>query len=98
MNANQKEEYLVDLLTKLEQPHMVFNNRIFVLPTTSPMFELLPSTSLSNSDFGIFAKTNDDYVWQESESYTLLLIDLNTYEINKIKDAVDYITSMVDKI
>jgi len=86
-----KQEYLTRLLTELDQPHMVFDNKIFVIPTTSPMFELLPRTSHSNGDFRIWVKQENDFVSETVDNYVMLLIDLTTYKIDKVKDTVEYI-------
>jgi len=93
MSKKQKEEYLVNLLTELKQPHMVFDNKIIVIPTSSPMFELLPQTSYSNSDFGYWSETDveQEFKFNEVHNYALLLIDLTIYKIDKVKDTVEYI-------
>ena len=83
MDTQKKAEYLVELLTELNQPHMVFDDKIFVIPTSSPMFELLPCSP--NKVF-------------EADIYTILVIDLKTYEINKREDNVEYILHWADKI
>lgn len=95
MKNTKKLEYLTNLLNKLNQPFMVFDSKIFIIPTTSPMFELLPQSSFSNGDFQIGVKTSDgkDFEFKNVENYTMLLIDLNTYEIDKVKDTFDYIDS-----
>jgi len=99
MNTIEKLEYLTELLTELNQPFMVFMNKIIVLPTSSPMFETLPQSKLSNSNFGRLVKINDEldndpsnYEFGEVEYYTFLLIDLVTYEIDKEWDTVENIT------
>jgi len=51
-----KEMYITTLLKQLDQPYMVFDNKIFIIPTTSPMWELLPQTSFSNGDFNVGVK------------------------------------------
>ena len=88
-----KQEYLTRLLTELDQPHMVFDNKIFVIPTTSPMFELLPFTSHSNGDFRVWVpdSSGDDFESKNVDNYVMLLIDLTTYKIDKVKDTVEYI-------
>ena len=96
----KKLEYLTNLLTKLEQPFMVFDNKIFIIPTTSPMFELLPQTSFSNGDFKISVKTSDgkDFEFKNVEHYTMLLVDLTIYKIDKVKDTVEYINEQKEYI
>jgi len=96
----KKLEYLTNLLTKLEQPFMVFDNKIFIIPTTSPMFELLPQTSFSNGDFKTCVKTSDgkDFEFKDVANYTMLLVDLTIYKIDKVKDTVEYINEQKEYI
>jgi hypothetical protein len=106
-----KEEYLTTLLKQLDQPYMVFDNKIIVIPTSSPMFELLPQTSYSNSDFGYWAETDKEMSYQlvsgdveqefkfnEVHNYALLLIDLAIYKIDKVKDTFEYINEQKELI
>ena len=88
-----KEEYITTLLQQLDQPYMVFDSKIFIIPTTSPMFELLPQTSFSNGDFKISVKTSDgkDFEFKDVANYTMLLVDLTTYKIDPVCDTFDYI-------
>ncbi len=74
------EHYITSLLNKLEQPHMVFDNKIFIIPTSSPMFELLPQQKCKQ--FGFF--------W--------LIIDLETYKIDPVKDTYEYINEQKELI
>jgi len=82
------EHYITSLLNKLEQPHMVFDNKIFIIPTSSPMFELLPQQKCKHMEF----KTNKYY------NYTWLIIDLDTYEIDPVKDTYEYINEQKELI
>jgi len=50
------EHYLTRLLKKLEQPYLVFNDKLFIIPTTSPMFELLPGEVCRHIEFKIPGK------------------------------------------
>lgn len=95
-----KEEYLTTLLKQLDQPYMVFDNKIIVIPTSSPMFELLPQTSYSNSDFGYWAETDveQEFKFNEVHNYALLLIDLAIYKIDKVKDTFEYINEQKELI
>ena len=95
-----KEEYITILLKQLNQPYMVFDNKIFIIPTSSPMFELLPQTSCSNSCFGYWATTDieQEFKFNEVNNYALLLIDLTIYKIDKVKDTVEYINEQKELI
>ena len=81
-------KYITNLLTKLEQPYLVFDNKVFIIPTTSPMFELLPQQKYKYMEF----KTNKYY------NYTWLIIDLETYEIDPVKDTYEYINKQKELI
>ncbi len=81
-----KKTYLTNLLEKLEQPYMVFDNKLFIIPTSSPMFELLPGQVCRHIEFDI------------CENYTFLILDLNTYKIDPVKDTYEYIKENEDKI
>jgi hypothetical protein len=85
------EHYLTNLLKKLEQPHLVFDNKLFIIPTSSPMFELLPGQVCRHIEFKIPGKEN-------FENYTFLILDLNTYKIDPVKDTYEYIKENEDKI
>jgi len=95
-----KEEYLTTLLKQLDQPYMVFDNKLFIIPTTSPMFELLPQTSFSDCDFKVGVKTSDgkDFEFKNFGNYSMLLVDLTTYKIDPVKDTVEYINEQKELI
>lgn len=77
---------------------MVFDSKIFVIPTTSPMFELLPQTSYSNSNFGHWVKTGEVFSIRGGGIYAMLLIDLDTYEIDPVCDTFEYINEQKEFI
>ena len=85
------EHYLTNLLKKLEQPHLVFDNKLFIIPTSSPMFELLPGQITKHIEFELPNL-------QIYEGYSLLILDLNTYKIDPVKDTYEYIKENEDKI
>lgn len=97
MKTTQKLKHLKKLLNKLNQPFMVFDNKMFVIPTTSPMFELLPRTSHSNGDFRVWVEQENDFVSETVDNYVMLLIDLDTYEIGW-KDTFEYINKQKELI
>jgi len=88
MKKEIKIEYLTNLLNKLNQPFMVFDSKIFIIPTTSPMFELLPGKVSFNSPYK-YEQYEDTPAYMTS--YTFIVIDLDTYEIDKVKDTFEYI-------
>ena len=100
MKKLKKLAHLTNLLNKLNQPFMVFDSKIFIIPTTSPMFELLPQTSHSNGDFriGVLNSDGEDFHFENVENYAMLLIDLDTYEIDKVKDTFEYINEQKELI
>jgi len=83
-----KEIYITNLLTKLEQPYLVFDNKIFIIPTTSPMFELLPGQVSKHMSFG----------YNPEHNYTWVIIDLETYELDPVKDTYEYINEQKEWI
>ena len=85
-----KKTYLINLLEKLEQPYMVFDNKLFIIPTSSPMFELLPGQVTRHIEF--------DHPSLICGNYTFLILDLNTYKIDPVKDTYEYIKENEDKI
>jgi hypothetical protein len=85
------EHYLTNLLKKLEQPYLSFDNKLFIIPTSSPMFELLPGEVCRHIEFKIPSKEN-------FENYTFLILDLSTYKIDPVKDTYEYIKENEDKI
>ncbi len=85
------EHYLTNLLNKLEQPYMVFDKKLFIIPTSSPMFELLPGQVCRHIEFKIPEKNFP-------ENYTFLILDLYTYKIDPVKDTYEYIKENEDKI
>jgi hypothetical protein len=85
------EHYLTNLLKKLEQPYLSFDNKLFIIPTSSPMFELLPGEVCRHIEFKIPGK-------EYFENYTFLILDLNTYKIDPVKDTYEYIKENEDKI
>ncbi len=89
------EHYLTNLLKKLEQPHLVFDNKLFIIPTSSPMFELLPGKVSFNSPHK-YEQYEDTPVYMTS--YAFVVIDLDTYEIDPVKDTYEYIKENEDKI
>ncbi len=82
------KHYLTKLLTKLKQPHLVFDNKIFIIPTTSPMFELLPGQVSKHISFGDKGEHN----------YTWVIIDLDTYKLDPVKDTYEYINEQKELI
>jgi len=101
MKKLKKLEHLTNLLNKLNQPFMVFDSKIFIIPTTSPMFELLPQTSFSNGDFKVLTMGgahNRKALLGTALNYTMLLIDLDTYEIDPVCDTFEYINEQKELI
>ena len=91
MKKSKKLEYLTHLLNKLNQPFIVFNDKLFIIPTSSPMFELLPGEVCKHIEFKIPGKEN-------FENYTFLILDLNTYKIDLVKDTFEYINEQKELI
>ena len=83
-----KEEYITTLLQQLDQPYMVFDSKIFIIPTTSPMFELLPGEVSFNSP-DKYERYEDVPVYMTS--YAFVIVDLTTYKIDPVKDTFEYI-------
>tara|TARA_R110000751_G_scaffold249050_1_gene348829 strand:+ start:63 stop:413 length:351 start_codon:yes stop_codon:yes gene_type:complete len=90
-----KEEYITILLKQLNQPYMVFDNKIFIIPTTSPMFELLPGKVSFNSP-DKYERYEDIPVYMTS--YAFVIVDLDTYKIDPVKDTFEYINEQKELI